>query len=246
MRIGARDDDQRAAPQPRASARLRRCWSRPADHFASEQMRNAATLGGNVCNASPAGDMLPPLLVLGAAVELAPCSARRAVQTRRMPLERFFIGPGKTVKLPRRAADRHRVPPACRRGFVGRFCKSGPRPALDISAISIGLRRSCRRDGSAAAACASRSGRWRRRRCAPAMPRLRSKARRSTPRPIAAAVASDGRRCQADRRRARQCVVSPRSCSCKLEEVLNDVRAKLKSASPSTAVETRLKRAAST
>src|SRR5471030_293160 len=41
------------------------------DHFASNQIRNAATLGGNVCNASPAGDMLVPLLVLDAEVELA-------------------------------------------------------------------------------------------------------------------------------------------------------------------------------
>src|SRR5215831_12102532 len=41
------------------------------DHFASDQLRNAATLGGNVCNASPAGDTLVPLLVLDAMAELA-------------------------------------------------------------------------------------------------------------------------------------------------------------------------------
>ena len=34
------------------------------DHFASAQLRNAATIGGNICNASPAGDLLVPLLVL--------------------------------------------------------------------------------------------------------------------------------------------------------------------------------------
>src|SRR5690606_39076974 len=37
-----------------------------AEHFASEQIRNAASVGGNLCNASPAGDMSPPLLVLDA------------------------------------------------------------------------------------------------------------------------------------------------------------------------------------
>src|SRR6185295_18208766 len=42
-----------------------------ADHFASAQVRNAATLGGNVCNASPAGDTLPALLALDAEAELA-------------------------------------------------------------------------------------------------------------------------------------------------------------------------------
>lgn len=108
-----------------------------AEHFASEQIRNAASMGGNLCNASPAGDMIPPLLVLDASVELASWRDG-AVQTRRIPLERFFVGPGKTVKLPeelltaivfdRPAAD-----------FVGKFRKSGPRPALEISTVSVAI-----------------------------------------------------------------------------------------------------------
>jgi len=106
-----------------------------AEHFASDQIRNAASLGGNLCNASPASDMSPPLLVLGASVELA-CWQGGAVQTRRVPLDQFFVSPGKTLKLPqelltavlfdRPAAD-----------FVGRFRKSGPRPALEISTVSV-------------------------------------------------------------------------------------------------------------
>ena len=108
-----------------------------AEHFASEQIRNAASVGGNLCNASPAGDMIPPLLVLGASVELA-CWRDDAVQTRRVPLERFFVSPGKTVKLPQELLtavvfDR----PAT--DFVGRFRKSGPRPALEISTVSVAL-----------------------------------------------------------------------------------------------------------
>jgi CO/xanthine dehydrogenase FAD-binding subunit len=108
-----------------------------AEHFASEQIRNAASVGGNLCNASPAGDLSPPLLVLGAAVELA-CWRDGAVHTRRMPLERFFVGPGRTAKEPEelltavvfdRPAD----------GFVGRFRKSGPRPALEISTVSVAV-----------------------------------------------------------------------------------------------------------
>ena len=106
-----------------------------AEHFASDQIRNAASLGGNLCNASPASDMSPPLLVLGASVELA-CWQGGAVQTRRVPLDQFFVSPGKTLKLPqelltavlfdRPAAD-----------FVGGFRKSGPRPALEISTVSV-------------------------------------------------------------------------------------------------------------
>ena len=108
-----------------------------AEHFASDQIRNAASVGGNLCNASPAGDMSPPLLVLGASVELA-CWRGGAVQTRCVPLDQFFLSPGKTVKLPqelltavlfdRPAAD-----------FVGRFRKSGPRPALEISTVSVAI-----------------------------------------------------------------------------------------------------------
>ncbi len=108
-----------------------------AEHFASDQIRNAASLGGNLCNASPASDMSPPLLVLGASVELA-CWRDGAVQTRRIPLDQFFVSPGKTVRLPqelltavlfdRPAAD-----------FVGRFRKSGPRPALEISTVSVAI-----------------------------------------------------------------------------------------------------------
>lgn len=108
-----------------------------AERFASEQIRNAASIGGNLCNASPAGDMIPPLLVLGASAELA-CVQGGAVQTRRVPLDRFFVGPGKSVKLPQELLvavvfDR----PAS--GFKARFRKSGPRPALEISTVSVAV-----------------------------------------------------------------------------------------------------------
>lgn len=108
-----------------------------AEHFASEQIRNAASVGGNLCNASPAGDLSPPLLVLDASVELA-CWREGAVHTRRVPLERFFLGPGKTVKLPHEllTAVVFGRPAA---GFVGRFRKAGPRPALEISTVSVAL-----------------------------------------------------------------------------------------------------------
>jgi len=107
------------------------------DHFASDQLRNAATIGGNVCNASPAGDTLVPLLVLDAAAELA-SKPNGAVETRRVPLADFFVGPGKTARAPHEllVALRLPLPPP---GFVGRFFKFGTRPALDISAIAIGI-----------------------------------------------------------------------------------------------------------
>ena len=107
------------------------------DHFASDQIRNAATLGGNVCNASPAGDMLVPLLVLDAEVELA-SKPNGSLVRRRMPLAEFFVGPGKTRLGPAEllAGLRIGLPSA---NHYARFFKFGTRPALDISTISIGI-----------------------------------------------------------------------------------------------------------
>lgn len=57
----------------------------------SIQIRNRATLAGNLCNASPAADTAPPLLVCGARVEVAGAGGRRIV-----PVEELFVGPGQT------------------------------------------------------------------------------------------------------------------------------------------------------
>ena len=55
----------------------------------SVQIRNRATLAGNLCNASPAADTAPPLLAYGASLNLASADG-----TRQMPLDDFFTGPG--------------------------------------------------------------------------------------------------------------------------------------------------------
>lgn len=56
----------------------------------SGQIRNVATMGGNLCNASPAADTAPPLLVHDARVEL-----RSEAHQREIPIEGFFREPGK-------------------------------------------------------------------------------------------------------------------------------------------------------
>jgi CO/xanthine dehydrogenase FAD-binding subunit len=108
-----------------------------ADRFASPQIRNAATLGGNIANASPAADLVVPLLALDAEVTLA-AWRDEAMTTRRLPLAEVFTGPGTTVIgadeiLTAVAFDR---PTA---GQVGGFLKSGPRPALEIAVVSAAL-----------------------------------------------------------------------------------------------------------
>ena len=58
----------------------------------SPPIRNRATVGGNLANGSPSGDLIPPLYVLGAVLELSSVRGRRRVK-----VEEFFTGPGATV-----------------------------------------------------------------------------------------------------------------------------------------------------
>jgi len=111
--------------------------ARAADKFASNQIRNAATVGGNICNASPAGDTILPLLALDAEVELASWQDG-ALCTRALPLDGFFTGPGATVMAPEEllGAVTFAVPAD---GRTARFLKSGPRPALEISTVAAAM-----------------------------------------------------------------------------------------------------------
>ena len=70
------------------------------------QVQNAATVGGNLCNASPAADGIPPLLTLDASVELTSVTGSRV-----LPLERFLTGYRKTAVQPdeRSGGDPRRV-----------------------------------------------------------------------------------------------------------------------------------------
>lgn len=108
-----------------------------ADCFASCQIRNAATLGGNITNASPAGDMIIPLLLLDAVVETASWKGGK-VSRRKTPLCDFFKGPGKTKLGPKELLTRVSFP-VPGKDFVSVFKKFGARPALDISVVSIGI-----------------------------------------------------------------------------------------------------------
>ena len=65
-------------------------WAELARRYGSEQVRQAATIGGNVANGSPIGDNPPVLIALGAALHL-----RKGDQRREMPVEAFFLDYGK-------------------------------------------------------------------------------------------------------------------------------------------------------
>lgn len=108
-----------------------------ADRFASVQIRNAASVGGNIANASPAADMVIPLLCLNADVELASWKDG-AVSTRTLPITDYFTGPGKSKREPGEliAAVEFDAPGG---NIHAAFCKTGPRPALEIAIVSVGF-----------------------------------------------------------------------------------------------------------
>ena len=108
-----------------------------ADCFASDQLRNMATVGGNICNASPAGDMIVPLLLLDAEIELASWSDG-AVRSRTVALAAFFTGPGATVRRADEILTEMRFEVPGER-FVAGFRKFGPRPALEVAMAAVGI-----------------------------------------------------------------------------------------------------------
>jgi len=96
----------------------------------SVQIRNLGTLGGNLGNASPAGDSLPVLYALGAEVHLLCQSGERWI-----PIEDFFIGPGKNVRQSNELIMGVRFKPYGER-TRGFFMKAGQRRAVRVSKVS--------------------------------------------------------------------------------------------------------------
>lgn len=101
--------------------------------FASPQIRNRATVGGNIGNASPAADMVPPLVALGATVTLSSKGGTRA-----LPLEDVFLGFGRTVLRPNELVTEVSVPR--RADCFQAFAKFGSRGANVIAVVNMAMR----------------------------------------------------------------------------------------------------------
>lgn len=98
----------------------------------SVQIRNAATLGGNLCNASPCADLAPPLLVHEARVRLASPGG-----TRELPLSDFFTGPRASILEPGEILSAVVVDPPAKSARAV-FLKKG-RVAMDIAIASVAV-----------------------------------------------------------------------------------------------------------
>ncbi len=97
---------------------------------ASPQIRNKGTIGGNICNASPAGDSIPPLFCEDAKFVLKSKNKERVVD-----IENFFLGPGKTVIKEDEILYKI-VIKKWSEDEIGFFNKLGQRNALTISIAS--------------------------------------------------------------------------------------------------------------
>jgi CO/xanthine dehydrogenase FAD-binding subunit len=97
----------------------------------SPQIRNRGTIGGNLGSASPAGDCHPPLLAVGAEVEVASAGG-----TRRVPIDGFFTGPKQSALAPDELICAVHLPAAT---GPQQFAKIGTRNAMVIAVCSFGL-----------------------------------------------------------------------------------------------------------
>jgi CO/xanthine dehydrogenase FAD-binding subunit len=98
--------------------------SQAAADIGSPQIRNRGTVGGNIVNASPAGDLLPSLMAYDAQFKLLSTQGEKIV-----PAEEFFIGPKKTIIKPAQLL----------KSTYGSWIKIGKRKALAIATITLAL-----------------------------------------------------------------------------------------------------------
>lgn len=135
VRLGAATPIQRFLDYSALGAAMP-AMPRCAVWFADDQIRESATIGGNIVNASPAADAILPLITHNAVVELASrCDG--SIARRRMPLCQFITGPGKTELQP----DELLVAVECDAlpDYGGAFEKVGHRRSLVISIVCLAV-----------------------------------------------------------------------------------------------------------
>ena len=102
-----------------------------AHQFAGVQIRHRATIGGNICNASPAGDLITPLIALNARILVA-----RTSQNRILPIADFLTGPGQNLLQPHEILVKIILPESIGNSV---FHKVGLRQAMAISVVNLAI-----------------------------------------------------------------------------------------------------------
>ena len=104
------------------------------------QVRNMATVGGNICNGVPSADSAAPLLVLNAVVVLKGPQGER-----QLPLHEFYQGPGRVDRKPAEIMTALRIAPDDYRCWSAKYHKYAMRDAMDIA--TIGCAAACKPQG---------------------------------------------------------------------------------------------------
>ena len=104
-----------------------------ASKMAGVQVRNLATVGGNLCNASPAADTAPPLIALNARTVIVGKNGERVV-----PLDEFFVDVGKSVLAPDELL-REILVPRLDETMRASYVKLEHREAMDIAIVGVGV-----------------------------------------------------------------------------------------------------------
>lgn len=107
--------------------------SQAAGKIGSYQVRNRATLGGNLCHAAPSAETAPPLLTLEVKLNLVGPVGERVV-----PIEKFFIGPGETILNNDEIIKAIVIPPLQER-TAGCYVKHSYRKAMDIAVVGVAM-----------------------------------------------------------------------------------------------------------
>jgi carbon-monoxide dehydrogenase medium subunit len=104
-----------------------------AAEVGSIQIRNRATVGGNMANATPSADVAPGLIALSAAAKIASASGERVVA-----LEDFFRGPGQTVMRNDEILTEITIPKTAPQ-LVGEYIKFSPREMMDLAYVGVAV-----------------------------------------------------------------------------------------------------------
>ncbi|MDN5345682.1 molybdopterin dehydrogenase [Petrotoga miotherma DSM 10691] len=104
-----------------------------AKSIGSTQIRNRGTVGGNISNASPAADLIPPLMALNAEIELSSVNGRRLI-----PLDNYIVGPYKTSKNNDELVTKIIIPKVDE-NYRFSFQKIGRRRALNIARLNLAV-----------------------------------------------------------------------------------------------------------
>lgn len=104
-----------------------------AAEVGSIQIRNRATVGGNMANATPSADVAPALIALNATAKIVGAAGEREVA-----LEDFFRGPGQTVMAPDEILTEITIPKTGK-GLVGEYIKFSPRDMMDLAYVGVAV-----------------------------------------------------------------------------------------------------------